>query len=260
MLLLACIESQFLVAESHFCVIKQGKKTTKYWHSCSKKLLQNHLSFAFLHKQNFSRWSWPVSGQSFITNIFPYFVAQGFPNSGGLWAINFCPAQISGFKLLPTNFNIQRQKLHARIPREKTVCGPWIWLDPIDWSFFLLTIWTRPTKYCEHLMLTHKIVPQMCARKTGWQIQALHNLESTQKVVAIVSYWQMKFSSLFRWPIFVPKSFSNTVGLWANTFFINTNLWLNSPTQILWENFNGQHKNCLPTCLVKKWFVGHEFG
>ena len=96
-----------------------------------------------------------------------YFVAQGFPNSGGLWAINFCPAQISGFKLLPTNFNIQRQKLHARIPREKTVCGPWIWLDPIDWSFFLLTIWTRPTKYCEHLMLTHKIVPQMCARKTG---------------------------------------------------------------------------------------------
>ena len=62
-------------------------------------------------------------------------------------------------------------------------------------------------------MVTHKFVPQMCTRKVGLQMRALHNLESTQKVDAIVSYWQMEVISLFWWPIFVPKSFPNTVGL-----------------------------------------------
>ena len=149
-------------------------------------------------------------------------------------------------------FQWSTQKLHAHMPREKIVCGPWIWLDQIDWSFLLLTTLARPTNYCEHLMVTHKFVPQMCTRKVGLQMRALHNLESTQKVDAIVSYWQMEVISLFWWPIFVPKSFPNTVGLWANTFLTTTKLWLDSRTQILWENFNGQHKNCMPTCLEKK--------
>ena len=197
---------------SHFCVIKRGKRTTKYWHSCSKKLLLNHLIFAFLHKQNCSRWLWQVSGQSFLTNIFPNLWLKVFPTQVACGPPTFDQHKKVASKC-SHKFHFRAQKLHAHMPREKMVCGSWILTRPNWLELFIAPNLDKTHKLCEHLRVTHKIVPQMCARKTGWQIQALHNLESTQKVDAIVSYWQMEVISLFWWPIFVPKSFPNTVGL-----------------------------------------------